>query len=420
MCGDCWQSFHESDDTVLALNDGRSVYKAGTDSRPGNVEIKALRLLAAKRSMCPSNLLKDQVTDFISENYQVTLGPLTNEKGNTVAVKVTRTCKKNGASSVFILMDSCGAIGACDDPAFFHGNLTSCSYGVSGMSARDAAMTMGGSQGGAVLLADTKGVDFIVRCGGALRAEPGDLEECLWSVSQMLCAHINSNGEKGAYTGETSLTMHFPRGHVVETDFQNGLLGLHGAYTRKDDLRFKTLDVVWASVDEVYSPPKGLTTKDRKLLLLDRPTLKVYTLATVDHADFKLLGKTVKKDLHADNVDLAMRDFSYLGSLDLSSPGQKAILTARLGGLTPLIQDRMLSLNVSGNDVITGAGRKELRACIGKPFAHQASSFPTHRRTTRKPKLGELVAFESGHGDELATDDYPTGFIQDANVSSGV
>jgi len=208
--------------------------------------------------------------------------------------------------------------------------------------------------------------------------------------------------------------MHFPRGHVVETEFRNGLMGLHGAYLAKGDPRFKTLDVVWASRDEVYFPPDKLTPLDRKaLLLIDRPTLKVYAfepaLVTLDHADLTLLNKTVKKDVHKDNIDLAMRDFTYMGALDLSSDSQKKILTARCGGFTDLIQDRMLSLNTSGNDVLTGKGRQALKARVGSTFAHQGSSFPTHRRTTRTPKMGELVTFESGYGDELATDDYPTG-----------
>ena len=414
LCGECWQSFHTSDETILELNDGRSVYKSGTDARPRNVDIKALRLLALKRDICPADLMLDQTTDFITPDYRVTVEPLRSFEGAMVALKVTRTVKNSGRMSVFVLMDSCGAIGACDDVAFFHGNYTTCSYGVAGISTKEAPLTMGGSQPGAVLFTDTKGDDFIVRYGGALRAEPGDLDECLWSVSQMLQAHLSSGGEQGAFTGEKSLTMHFPRGHVVETEFRNGLMGLHGTYLAKGDPRFKTLDVVWASRDEVYFPPDKLTPLDRKaLLLIDRPTLKVYAfepaLVTLDHADLTLLNKTVKKDVHKDNVDLAMRDFTYMGALDLSSDSQKKILTARCGGFTDLIQERMLSLNTSGNDVLTGKGRQALKARIGSTFAHQGSSFPTHRRTTRTPKMGELVTFESGYGDELATDDYPTG-----------
>jgi hypothetical protein len=110
-------------------------------------------------------------------------------------------------------------------------------------------MIMGGSQGGAMVLTDTEGADFIVRCGGALmRAEPGDLDECLWSVSQtqMLHAHINSNGAMGmgAHTEGKSLTTHFPRGHVVETDFQSGLMGLYGTCIGEGDPRFNCALVV--------------------------------------------------------------------------------------------------------------------------------------------------------------------------------
>jgi hypothetical protein len=404
LCGDCWRTFHVSEDTEckLAPADGRTAYKAGTDKRPRNVDICALQILARKRNFEPSVLLQDHVIDFITDTKEVSYMPA------VMKVKVGKLGPQEiGSLEAFVLLDTCAAIGACDQPPYFHGNQTSCNYGVAGANARETPMSIGMSQSGATLLCDTQGQLFIAMHGGSLRGEQGDLNECTWSASQMLFAHSQTGGEKGAFLGEKSLQVHFPKNHIVEVAIQNGLFGVNGRYIKEDDPLFKTLDVIWATVDEVYYPPARLEKEHR--MVLERPNFKVFALDLVEHGDVDLFTREVRKDLKSDNTDLTLRPHSYVGPLSLKDADEKAILTARCGGLSPLIQERMLGLNTSGTDVLTATGRKNLHETVGEPYQHPGSNMPRHKRRSRKPKTGELVTFEAKFGDEIATDSYPTG-----------
>ena len=185
-------------------------------------------------------------------------------------------------------------------------------------------------------MTDMKGRLFILRCGGALRAEEGDLDETIFSVSQMLAACVASDGKQGGFMGGKSLAITFPGDHVVSVAVQDGLFGVRGRFLTKDDPLWKTLDVVWGSADQLHYPAKGLwgaSARSELCLLLDRPKFKVHALGTTDNGDVAAATKAVKTDLiDAGNVDLMLKQFTHVGPMELNTDEKKRIWLGKWGG----------------------------------------------------------------------------------------
>ena len=60
---------------------------------------------------------------------------------------------------------------------------------VSGFNAQAPSVSLGMYQSGGAVLTDDQGRQFIAMYGGGLRAEEGQMDEIIWSESQMLHAH---------------------------------------------------------------------------------------------------------------------------------------------------------------------------------------------------------------------------------------
>jgi hypothetical protein len=211
LCKDCWQTFHTGTNEEHALANGRTMKKEPTAGRPRNVTMKCLRILARAKGLDVVAILRHHTHDFISLNQSVYF----EDTSTSVKIAVTKMGGGPKGFVVFILLDACAGVGASDALEFFHGNATACNYGIAGVQAKDAPMSIGMSQGGAALMEDLMGQLFIVRYGGASRAEEGDLNETIFSVSQMLAAHVKSGGKQGGFMGGKSLAINFPRDHGV-------------------------------------------------------------------------------------------------------------------------------------------------------------------------------------------------------------
>jgi hypothetical protein len=358
------------------------------------------------RGVKMSEILQHHTTDFITAEVEEIY--FENSKC-TAKIAVTQISRSGSFSAcVFVLLDTCAGIGASDAAGFFHGNATTCNYGVTGgAQAKEAPMSIGVSQPGATLLNDNTGERFIVRYGGSLRAEEGDLNETIFSVSQMLDAHIKSNGKEGAFMGEKSLTVHFP-GHAVDVTVKDGLFGIDGTFLKHNDPLFRELDVAWASADGLYYPSKELHADVRKCVL-DRPGFKVYAFSTTDNGDVNAVTKGVKTDLDQENIELTLKGFSHVAAMNLDTEENKRIWLARWGGLSAAVQEKMLDLNTSGAGLLAAEGRKTLKKLVGVPFGHPGSNFPRHKRATRVPRNGPLETYDEVAGDVLCADDCPTG-----------
>jgi hypothetical protein len=364
-----------------------------------------------------SEILSDHATDHVSVGGEVyfvsTSLAAVGIKILLAGVKISVARFGNPVLAVFVLLDTCVGIGASDAPHFFHGNATACNYGITGAKVKEAAeapMSIGTSQPGAFLFRDVTGGDFIVRCGGPLRADEGDLNETIFSVSQTLYARVKSNGKQGGFMGGKSFLVHFP-GHTAAVSVKDGLFGVPGRFTLKDDPLLQTLDVVWASEDALYYPPKDLISSGEKLCMLDRQNFKVCAHSTMDNGDAAAITKGVKSDLDPENVDLMLRKFTCFGPMGLETEELRRIWIAKWGGLSPAVQERAMDLNPSGAEMLTAQGKKDLKKMIHEPFQNPGSSFPRHKRSARIPEKGKLVTHAKVAGDVLCADESPIGRV---------
>jgi hypothetical protein len=407
MCRACWTAFHDGDDEERKLKDKRVVVKTHNPKYPKSV---AIRQLMMKFQSVPDGCLDDQALDFCTMvNLRDGLTHASKGENKEVKIAVCSTKSKPIKKKVFILLDSAAGIGAGDVPEYYHGEAIKCRMRISGFDAKAESVSLGQYQPGAAVLIDDNGEEFIARYGGGLRAEEGQLDELIWSESQMLHAHDLSGGAEGAYITARHAQLVVPGGRAVNSVARHGhsvarhgLFGIEAELLLPDDSRWKTLDQAWVSADGTYTPPASL---DPRRPIISGKKFKVYTVA-VDHGHQEKVKQAVKKDLKIDS-DLALKPFTHLARLDLDSATQKQTLQARLPFNNKTIA-LIFDMNTSGSEVLSPKGRKVLAEMEGVPFQKSAARFKMHKRRTRHPKKGKLDKYERNAGDVLDTDDYPT------------
>jgi hypothetical protein len=401
-CRNCWTEFHDGDQLSMTLADERVVSKNANGRWPKSVTIKAL----FARCQNPGECLTDFNRNFYSSVDVRSRNQLKHREGLVPAeIKMAMVDKKAGTSEkVFALTDNCTAIGAADVTPYFKGAPTERQHGVKGLNYQDAPMAIGQSQSGALLLTDDQGGDFIGRHGGGLKANPGQLNEIIWSVSQMLAAHDSSNRS----VTERNSQLKVAGGRAVNCAVRDGLHGVEGELTSEKDPRWLELEHAWLSPEGEYRPP---ATMDPKQPLLSRKNLKVCVLGTTDNADPDELRNQVSKDM-TDKDDLhAMSPFSHLEAMDLSTDDQVRILEARHGGLSFRTIGKGLSGKKTAMDVLSAKGWAKLEQLAATKFRHNGSCFKKHKQRTREPKGGKLQSYRYRRkpGDSLCTDSYSTG-----------
>jgi hypothetical protein len=319
---------------------------------------------------------------------------------------------------VFILLDSCAAICASDVAPYFHGGKQACNFGVKGVDALSPVMSVGTSQPGAVVLTDDQGQQFIGRAGGGLRAKEGQLNEIIWSESQMLHDHNLTNGKSGAFITERHAQLRVAGGRAVDSVAKSGLFGIEGELIDESDPRWLTLEHVWVTRDGEYYPPKDL---DPKKPLLQRPNLAVYNMmaSVKDHGDQDAIAKQVQGDLGKEHKHHSMQPFTYLAALDLNTVSQERTLASRFCGQRLSSVATALKMNTSGHDVLSPKGRKRLTAIIAEDPHFQApgARFDKHKQRVRTPAKGPLESRKVKAGDNLVFDFYPTGMTKTPNFA---
>jgi hypothetical protein len=359
MCRDCWSVFHEGDQASITLKDKRVVTKNPKGRWQKPVIIKALHA----RSQFAGDYLRDHTYDFISNvttrsknqsKIQESLVPA------EIKVTAVNGDVQRASRRVFVLTDNCAAIGAADALPYFTGTPAPCQHGVKGVNAQDAAMVIGESQSGALLLKDDQGSSFIGRCGGGLKATPGMLNEIIWSVSQMLSACDRSDGVCGAHVTERNAQLKVAGGRAVDCAVRDGLYGVEGELVDENDPRWLELEHVWLSEPEEYRPPINM---DPKVPLLSRANFKVYVLGTTDGANPDELRHVVEKDMEDKDALHALSPFSYMEAMDLSADNQIRILEARHGGLSFKTIGKGMSGKKTAMDVLSAKGWAKLENC---------------------------------------------------------
>ena len=399
MCSDCWQDFHASDDETRTLTDNRVVTKTHNPKWPKSVSIEKF-LCCFQR--VPDDILEDQVNDHLSMvtvSLPTTASPSLDLTSYATAVKKGGVMQKN---RIFILLDSGAAIGASDAPEYFHGDQEKVHIEVSGFNAKDSAMTIGIAQSGAMVLRDDRGRPFIGRYGGNLRAQQGEMNDTIWSVSQMLVSYDNSDGVVGAYMAERNASLIVAGGRAVPAMALNGLFGIYAEPIDANDTRWTELDHVWVSKEGVYVPPKSM---DPKAPILKTKSYMVLSM-TVDEGDQDKVQQAVQKDFR-DEYAHAMKGFTYMKALDLSNALEERIFEARGGGQNMKKLQKMYELNSSGSDVLSAKGRENLKILTGTSFRHAGTNFKKHKQRIRDPSRGKLSKYTRQAGDILDTDSYP-------------
>jgi hypothetical protein len=224
MCKACWDTFHDGDEEERKLKDKRVVVKTHNPKYPRSVAIKQLMM---KFQTAPEGCLDDHYAFDFCTMVKVQEGrtPASRgemENGLKIAVFSAKVAKKK----VFVLLDSAAGIGAGDRPDYYHGEAIKCRMNITGFDATAASLTLGQHQPGAVVLTDENGKEFIARHGGGLRAEEGQLDELMWSESQMLYAHDQSGGKEGAYITARHAQIVAPGGRAVNSIARDGLFGI--------------------------------------------------------------------------------------------------------------------------------------------------------------------------------------------------
>jgi hypothetical protein len=395
-CKNFWDAFHDGDEEERKLKDKRVAVKTHNAKCPRSVTVRQSMM---KFQTVPAGCLDDQVEDFCT--MAAFKGSESTAMGGESRVKIAAfSCKKK--VKVFTLLDSAAGIGAGDVPAHHHGKAIKCRMNVTGFDAKAECASLGQCQPGAVALTDDEGKEFIARHGGGLRAEEGQLDELVWSESQMLHARDQSGGKEGAHITARHAQLIVPGGRAVNSVAREGLFGIEAEIVQPDDERWDTLEQAWVSADGTYTPPRLLDPR--------RPTLrgkkfKVFTVA-VDHGDQTQVMQVVKKNMKQDS-DLALQPLTRVAKLDLDSATQKHTLQARFP-FEPKTIALTLDVNTSGSEVLSAQGRKALAETEGAPLQKAAARFKMHERRTRTPKKGQLEKCARRAGDVLDADDYPT------------
>jgi hypothetical protein len=380
MCAGCWQEFHASSDETRTLKDNRVVTKTHNPKWPKSVSIEKFMCIFQQ---APEGILDGHVQDYLS---------MVNVSSPMMETPIQAVVKKGGvqqSNRIFILLDSGAAIGASDVPEYFHGAQEAVHIEASGFNAKDTAMAIGSSQAGAVVLLDDRGKYFIGRCGGNLKAQPGDMNDTIWSVSQVLVFYDSSNGQVGAYMAERNASLVLPGGRAVPAMALNGLFGIHAEPIAENDRRWSELDHAWVSKEGVHAPPKSMDLK--------APTLKTKSYMvmsmTVDEGDQVKVEQAVQKDFK-DECAHALKGFTCMGALDWSNATEERIFEARGGGQNMKKLQKMCELNSSGSDVLSAKGRENLKMLTGTTFRHSGTNFKKHKQRIRDPTRGKLVKYE--------------------------